>query len=239
MIRAIVSLAAKDLALFWRDRACLFWGVGFPILVAFLFGGIFGQDRLQAFAAALAWALIGAAAGFAMLGARERRSGVLVRLRAAPIARGEIVAGSIAACMLVGLATMVVLTLLGASVVGIRPSPGPGIPLAFAAGAICFAGLAILAAQFGRSEAETAAAIWGAMLVLALFGGAILPFAALPGWMQAIGQASPVRWAMLAVDGALWRGVDWRALMPHAAAMTGLGAAAIVLGAGILHRRGR
>ena len=39
---AVVTLALKDLKLLIRNRASLFWILGFPLLLALFFGLVFG-----------------------------------------------------------------------------------------------------------------------------------------------------------------------------------------------------
>ena len=36
-------------------------------------------------------------------------------------------------------------------------------------------------------------------------GGAMVPQFIMPAWMQTIGLISPIRWAMLAIEGGVWR----------------------------------
>jgi ABC-type transport system involved in cytochrome c biogenesis permease component len=37
-MKGMLILAAKDLRLLWRDRFGLFWVLGFPLIMALLFG---------------------------------------------------------------------------------------------------------------------------------------------------------------------------------------------------------
>lgn len=41
-MRPILTLALKDIKLILRDKAGLFWIIGFPLLMALFFGAIFG-----------------------------------------------------------------------------------------------------------------------------------------------------------------------------------------------------
>jgi ABC-2 type transport system permease protein len=187
----------------------------------------------------MAWGLIGGAASFALSLARERRAGVFLRLRAAPLSRLDLLLGKAAACWLVCIGELLLLLLLAAFFVGIRPVDALGAPMAFAAAAMCFVGLMMLASQFGRDEVAIAGSTWAVMLVFALFGGAIMPFSLMPEWMQTIGQASPARWAVQALEGALWRGQGWRELARPCAALAATGIAAFALGAALFCRRAR
>jgi len=52
-----------------------------------------------------------------------------------------------------------------------------------------------------------------------------------PEWLEVVGRASPVRWAILAFEGAMWRGLEARDLVAPCAASIGTGCAAFALGA--------
>jgi ABC-2 type transport system permease protein len=43
------------------------------------------------------------------------------------------------------------------------------------------------------------------MMPLAMLGGAMIPQFFMPKWMQTIGIVSPVRWAVMAIEGGVWR----------------------------------
>lgn len=190
-------------------------------------------------AAGMAWALIGAAASFALSLAREAQAGLFVRLRAAPIARLDVLLGKAAACWLACLGELLLLALLGAALGAMRPGEMLAPAMAIAAAASCFAGLMLLTSQLGDGEMKVAASAWGLMLVLALFGGAILPPAMLPEWMQSIGHASPVRWAMQALEAALGSGQGWRDVARPSAMLAATGAIAFALGWALFFRRAR
>ncbi|MCC7049836.1 MAG: ABC transporter permease [Alphaproteobacteria bacterium] len=190
-------------------------------------------------AAGMAWALIGAAASFALSLAREVEAGMFLRLGAAPITRLDVLLGKALACWIACFGELLLLALLGAALGAMRPGDLLAPAMAVAAAATCFAGLMLLTSQLGRGEMQVAASAWGAMLVLALFGGAILPQAMLPEWMQAIGQASPVRWAMQALDTALGSGQGWRAVARSSAMLAATGAVGVALGFALFLRRAR
>ena len=44
-MRAVWTLAIKDLRLLVRDRVSLFWVLAFPLLLALFFGSMFGGDE--------------------------------------------------------------------------------------------------------------------------------------------------------------------------------------------------
>jgi ABC-2 type transport system permease protein len=44
------------------------------------------------------------------------------------------------------------------------------------------------------------------MLPMSMLGGGMVPLFAMPGWMQSVSNYSPIKWGILALEGAIWRG---------------------------------
>lgn len=189
------------------------------------------------FPAGMAWGLIGCVATFALSIVRERQAGTFLRLRAAPLTRGDILAGKALACGFACMAELLLLLAVGMLFFKIRPGPLGPMLATFAAAATGFVGLMMLLSQLGRSEVSVASSGWAVMLVLAMFGGAMMPYFLMPEWMQEVGRLSPVRWAILALEGALWRGWSWRELARPCATLIGIGMLSFTLGVMLLHRR--
>ena len=42
-------------------------------------------------------------------------------------------------------------------------------------------------------------------MILAMFGGAMVPLLFLPNFMKTVSHASPVKWGIVALEGAIWR----------------------------------
>jgi ABC-2 type transport system permease protein len=150
------------------------------------------------------WGLIGCMMTFGISLVTERTHGTLVRLRMAPLTRGQILGGKALSCFA---AIMIVqLVLFGiAWQFGVRPTSMPLLLAALLSAAICFVGFMMLVAGMGRTEESAQGAAWAVLMPLAMFGGAMVPTFVMPRWMQSIGFVSPVRWAMLAIEGGVWR----------------------------------
>jgi ABC-2 type transport system permease protein len=189
------------------------------------------------FPSGMAWGLIGCVATFALSMVRERQAGTFLRLRAAPLNRAQILAGKALACWLACVAELLLLLALGVLFFGMRPANQGALALAFAAASVGFVGLMMLLSQCGRGEVAVASAGWAVMLVMAMFGGAMMPYFLMPEWMQQLGELSPVRWAIMVFEGALWRGLSWRELARPSLYLVGLGAASFAVGVLILRRR--
>ena len=49
----------------------------------------------------------------------------------------------------------------------------------------------------GDTEEAVSGAAWGANMIMAMFGGAMLPLLFMPSFMKAISNFSPVKWSVL------------------------------------------
>ncbi len=59
----------------------------------------------------------------------------------------------------------------------------------------------------------------------------MLPIFMMPDWLQQLAKVSPVSWALLAMEGAIWRGWGFMDVMVPTAALVGLGVVCFGLGA--------
>jgi ABC-2 type transport system permease protein len=154
------------------------------------------------------WGIMGAASGFAVSLITERTSGTLARLRLAPIGRSQILFGKALACFVTTL--VVILGLLAVAMVvpifAVRPSNPGMLAVAILCTCVCFVGLMMLLATIGTSERAAGGIGWAIMMVLAMIGGAAVPLFVMPAWMQTVSHISPMKWAILALEGGLWRG---------------------------------
>ena len=150
------------------------------------------------------WGLIGCVMTFGISLVTERTHGTLVRLRIAPLTRGQILGGKALACF--ASIMLVEAMLLGlALALGVQPSSYTILLLAGLSSAICFVGFMMLIASLGKTEQSASGAAWAIMMPLSMIGGAMVPQFVMPAWMQSIGVISPIRWALLAIEGGVWR----------------------------------
>ena len=150
------------------------------------------------------WGLIGCMMSFGISLVTERTHGTLVRLRMAPLTRGQILGGKALACFVSII--FVELMLFGVALgFGVRPSSLPILALAGLSAAICFVGFMMLIASLGKTEQSASGAAWAILMPLSMIGGAMVPQFVMPPWMQSIGVISPIRWALLAIEGGVWR----------------------------------
>ena len=158
----------------------------------------------------------------------ERQMGVLKRLGATPLTRGQLLWAKTAAVLVIELLQIVVLVIEG-TILGFRFS-GPSFATAVAAGllaTVAFAGLGLLMA--GTLPAlTTLAAANGVYLVLLLLGGMVIPLDELPSGLRVFAQALPSGALAEVFHGALGPGsvpghawvvlIGWALIAPPAAA---------------------
>lgn len=127
----------------------------------------------------------------------ERKHGTLVRLRAAPLARGQLLLGKLLPCLLVSLAQGVFLLLAGRVVFGLNWGPAPWLLLPLVACTSAAAvGLAMLVAAVAKTETQVA--VFGTLLVLVLGGvsGSLMPRELMPERMKQFSLVTPHAWAL-------------------------------------------
>jgi ABC-2 type transport system permease protein len=172
-----------------------------------------GQERSSGFSlvfpAMILWALLGCAATFAVSMVVERTSGTLIRLRAAPITRSTILAGKAMACLLACLLSAAVLTVIARTTMAVRIDDALKLTAALASTALCFSGITVALSVLGKTEQSVAGAGWATLIVMAMLGGAMIPLALMPKWLLLASDASPVKWGILALEGASFRAFSW------------------------------
>jgi ABC-2 type transport system permease protein len=176
------------------------------------------------------WAVLACAATFGVSLVVERTSGTLQRLRAAPIGRWHILAGKSLACFGSTLAVCALVFAVGAAAFGVRPASVGLLALAVVCSAACFVGVMMGVSVIGKTERSAAGFGWAVVLTMAMVGGASMPLFFMPPWLKAVSRFSPVRWAIYAMEGAVWRGFTLREMLLPCGILLGVGALFYVLG---------
>lgn len=179
------------------------------------------------------WGVMGAASGFGVSLVTERNAGTLARLRLAPIGRGRVLLGKALACFctIVAVVCGLLVIAVAAPPFAVRPTSVPMLALAVVCTAVCFVGLMMLLATIGRSERGAGGIGWAIMMILAMMGGAAVPLFVMPAWMQTASHVSPMKWAILALEGGLWRGFGPSEMAGPCAVLIAVGVAGFGLGA--------
>jgi ABC-2 type transport system permease protein len=157
------------------------------------------------FPQAILWALIACSTSFALAMVRERMLGTFLRLKAAPLGRAQILAGKGLACFLCATAVVVFLLAVGRVACGVRLEHPLLLAMAIPCGAACFVGLMMFVSVLGKTDQAVSGAGWGILMIFSMLGGGMVPLFVMPSWMLTLSHVSPVKWAILALEGAIWR----------------------------------
>lgn len=179
----------------------------------------------------MVWGLIACTLSFAVSIVLERVRGTLIRLRIAPITPGQLLAGKALACFITSAALIGGLLLLAYLVFGVRPVRPLLLIPAIAATSTCFVGIMMVVAAVSKTEAAANGLGWGVLMLAAMFGGGMIPLFLLKGWMQAASNFSPVKWSVLALEGAIWRGFTPAEMARPCLILVAIGVAGFILGA--------
>jgi ABC-2 type transport system permease protein len=182
-------------------------------------------------------AVLGCMMTFTMSIVIEQKQGTLLRLRAAPLSKMNILGGKALACFLSCVGTACILLLGGVACLGVRVSSWPYVLASIVAMAVCFSGLMMLLSVLGRTEQAVGGSALAIILVMATLGGVLVPLIAMPDWMLTMSHACPVKWGVLALEGAIWRGFDLAEMLLPCGILLAVGVLSFGLGARILSRR--
>jgi ABC-2 type transport system permease protein len=158
------------------------------------------------FVQGMVWGIIGCVMSFAVGLVSERTRGTFVRLRMAPVTAVQVLGGKALACFAMLLLMQTMLLIVGAVFFGLRVSSPLLLVVAMISASSAFVGVMMLIASLGRTEEAASGAGWSVMMPLAMLGGAMIPLIAMPAWMISLSHVSPIKWAVLALEGAIWRG---------------------------------
>ncbi len=186
------------------------------------------------FPSAILWALIGCASTFAVSIVTERTRGTMLRLRMAPISRMHILAGKGLACFMTAIGVSALLLLFGKMVFGVRLNNPLMLALAVGTAAFCFSGLMMLISVIGKTEQAVGGAGMAILLIMAMTGGGMIPLMFMPKWLTTVSNFSPVKWGILAAEGAIWRNFSVSEMMLPLGVLLTIGVVAFAIGVFIL-----
>jgi ABC-2 type transport system permease protein/oleandomycin transport system permease protein len=206
-----LTITRRNLIVWYRVPAYIFFSVVQPmifvLLFRYVFGGAIPVNNPGGYVQFLLPGIIGQTAAFASFGtaialAQELQKGVIDRLRSMPMARSAVLAGRLVADTVRMLVTILIIVAVGYAV-GFRFTNGvaPAISMIILATvfglAICciaaYTGLAI-----GDEESvQSFGLIW--LFPLTFVSSAFVPIATMPGWLQAFANNQPVTFVINAM----------------------------------------
>ncbi len=188
------------------------------------------------FPQAMMWGVLGCVAGFAISIAHEHTLGTMLRLQVAPITRFQILAGKALACFVTVLGVIGLLTALGVAL-GMSPASYTKLAIAALCVAFCFVGIMMTMSVLGKTEQSVGSSGWAINMVMAMFGGCMIPVMFMPKFIQTFSVLSPIKWGILAIEGAIWRDFSFAELAMPCAVLLGVGVLGLTIGTVILSRR--
>ncbi len=181
----------------------------------------------------IVWGVMACAASFAMTLVVERTRGTLPRLIVAPLLRWQILAGKGLACFLATAGVSLVLLLVARLVFGVVPDSLPLLLLAVLCISCAIVGVMMLFAVAGKTEAAVGGISWAVVVIMAMFGGGMIPLSQMGGWLERLSYGSVFRWAILALDGAIWRDFTLVQIIQPCAVLLLIGAVGFAIGASL------
>ncbi len=182
----------------------------------------------------IVWGIIGSTMAFSIGIVSERTQGTFVRLRMAPLSRAQLLAGKAVACFSAIMIVESLLMLVGTIFFRVRAGSPGLLVLAGASSAVAFVGIMMLAAAAGKTEQAAAGIGWAVMLPLAMLGGGMIPLFIMPSWLASASRISPVRWAIISIEGALWRGFTPREMLLPCGVLMAVGIVCFAIGTRVL-----
>jgi len=73
-------------------------------------------------------------------------------------------------------------------------------------------------------------------MILAMFGGGMMPLVFMPPWMRSVSHFSPIIWGILALEGSIWRDFTLTEMLLPCGILLALAAAFFTLGVLMLRR---
>jgi ABC-2 type transport system permease protein len=185
---------------------------------------------------AVAWGLLGAVMAFGVSLVQERTQGTLARLSASPLSGFDIMLGKALACFVTALIVQAFLILTFALFFHVRPVAPLILLLAVVAASFCFSGIMVVLAVLGKTEGGSSGMGRAVLLLLTIFGGGAIPLMFMPPWMQSASGISPFKWAIIALEGGIWRSFTLAEALPSLGILLAVGIICFAIGARLFRR---
>jgi ABC-2 type transport system permease protein len=176
------------------------------------------------------WGIIACVTTFALSLVTERNKGTLTRLLAAPLRSYQVLGGKALACFTTIAFTSAVLMLIGIFVFGIRVASYFKLALGLAIVAGSFVGVMMLLSVLGKTERSASGIGWAVMMLFAMIGGGMLPLFFMPDWLKSLSNLSPIKWGILALEGATWRAFTFQELLQPYLVLAAFGVVSFFIG---------
>jgi ABC-2 type transport system permease protein len=241
-VRGLRKLTWTEMKLFLREPMASFFTLGFPLMVLFLFGGIWGNKPAKEFggfgfvdiSVPGYTGVIIASTGLVAVAvsmAAYREKGILRRLRATPLRPQTVLGAQVLVFFVLTAFGMALLIIAGLLVFGLRFA-GNSISVfgGFTLSTLSFFSMGFILAGLmptARTAQIVAMVLFYPMIFLC---GAFIPFHILPKTMQQVAQVLPLTHVVTLLRG-LWMGHGWAEHLKEVAVLTGLTVICVVVSA--------
>lgn len=204
--RLLAWEVAHHTRVFWRVPVAAFFTVAFPMMFLILFNllnrsgtvtEVGGIPFPQFFTPGIAvFAMVTAGyTNLAITTAIDRDDGILKRVRGTPLPPWVFVAGRVGAAVGVGLVSVILMVAIGVVAFSVEPvwSRLPTAVLVLVVGAAAFSALGLAVAGAAPNGQAAPAIANATLLPLALVSGIFFPMEVIPGWLQGVVAALPLR----------------------------------------------
>ena len=224
--------------LFWRSREAAFFTFLLPIVFLVLLGSVYGDEEIEGIQAStyLVAGLLGygvvatAFAGLAITLVIRRESGVLKRVRGTPLPTRVYLAAVIASTLVVIALETVAQVLVGHFLLGADWPLAPGsFVLSLLLGAVVFAALGLAITGLVRSAEGSSAIVNAIYLPMTFISGVFFSVSALPSFLEAIAEISPLTYLLRVVRASYVDGQGLASSPEALAALALWGLAGLVL----------
>jgi ABC-2 type transport system permease protein len=169
---------------------------------------------------------------------KERERGTLDQLRITTIGIGSLVAGKLAVCAVVGLATGAVLSILMYALFGIAVQGSVWLLAATLAATVFPAlGIGLILTAEARNQAQALQLTYLVFIPSILISGFVFPRHTMPAPVAAISDLLPATWSIAIVRGVVLRGAGWLDVWRSFAAVAALGVLYLAIGTVYLRAR--
>ncbi len=232
-MQAFLKLTWTETKLFFREPIAAFFTLVFPLMLLFLFGGIYGNEPSKYFngygsvdvsVPNYTGMIIGTSGlmSLAITLANYRERGILRRLRATPLQPLALLAAELTVLFGMTLAGMLTLVVAGKLVYHLRFGGNVLSVLGgFTLGCLSFFALGMVLAGLVPNPRTAQIVGMAALYPMMFMSGATLPIEFLPASIRAIAQFLPLTYVVALLRG-LWLGDPWSQHLKEVAILAGI-----------------
>jgi ABC-2 type transport system permease protein len=161
---------------------------------------------------------------------REKEAGTIEQVMVTPITRWEFILGKTVPFVVIGYLNVAMISTL--AVLWFRiPIRGSLLLLAAATGLYLMSmlGIGLYISTVSRTQQQAMMTTFFFTMPFVLLSGFIYPIANMPGWIQVLSYANPVRYFLVVVRGIFLKGVGLDILWPQLAALAAMGIITLTL----------